>query len=284
MTQIVYLNGSFCAASEAKLSIFDRSIQFADSIYEVIPVYDGRLFRFSKHLKRLESSLSKVIMALPELDWLALFNKLIEANGGGDMQIYLQITRGSILGVRKLEIPSNIEPTVIAYTLNTPYPSLEAQKKGLRVELVEDLRWLRCDIKATALLANVLLNDEAQAKGADTAIFVRDGFLIEGSASNLFLVDKKGRILTSPLNNFCLSGVTRLVVIELINSLSWTLCEEKIPKEAIFDAQEVWITSTTKEIFPVTQVNEIIIGNGKAGSYWSTINEKYKQLIKNTYD
>ncbi|MBA2656533.1 MAG: aminotransferase class IV [Tatlockia sp.] len=284
MAQIVYLNGNFCNASEAKLSVFDRGIQFADSIYEVIPVYKGTPFRLSRHLKRLETNLFKLKINLPTKDWLLIFKELIEKNGGGDMQIYLQITRGCIQGQRQLEIPKIIEPTIIAYTLNLPYPEPELQNQGWYVELVEDLRWLRCDIKTTAMLANILSNDEAAAKGANTAIYVRSGFLTEGSASNLFLVDKNGTILTPPLDNLCLPGVTRQVLIELIKSLSWSLCEEKIPKEAIFSAQEVWITSSTKEIYPVTRVNDKVIGNGKAGNYWRQINEKYQELILNSYD
>jgi D-alanine transaminase len=279
MAQIVYLNGDYCDAAEAKVSIFDRGLLFADSIYEITPVYNSRLFYLDKHLQRLESSLEKAKIAKPALDWPAIFNNLIERNGGGDMQIYLQITRGNS-GFRQLEIPLEIEPTVIAYTLNTPYPTLPAQKQGLHVELVDDIRWLRCDIKSTAMLANVLVNDEAVSKGAATAILTRDGFLSEGSASNIFLVDKNGTISTPPLNNLCLPGVTRQLTIDLINTLSWTLKEEIIPTEAIFKAQEVWITSTTKEIFPVTKVNNVVIDSGKAGNYWSQINDKFQQLKK----
>ncbi|MBA3537810.1 MAG: aminotransferase class IV, partial [Tatlockia sp.] len=157
------------------------------------------------------------------------------------------------------------------------------QNKGFHVELVDDIRWLRCDIKSTAMLANVLMNDEAVSKGAATAILTRDGFISEGSASNIFLVDKKGTVSTPPLTNLCLPGVTRQLTIELVNSLSWTLKEENIPNESIFNAQEVWITSTTKEIFPVTKVNNVVIGSGKAGNYWNQINDKFQQL-KKSYD
>ncbi|MBA2710453.1 MAG: aminotransferase class IV [Tatlockia sp.] len=278
MTQIVYLNGKYCEANEAKISIFDRGFLFADSIYEIAPVYQGRLFYLDKHLQRLASSLEKARIPAPKLDWASIFNNLIERNGGGDLQIYLQVTRGNS-GGRQLEFPTDIEPTVIAYTLHLPYPTIDVQKKGMYVELVNDIRWLRCDIKSTAMIANVLMNDDAVTKGAATAVLVRDGLLIEGSASNLFLVDKNGTIKTPPLNNLCLPGVTRQVTIELIRDLAWPLEEKEIPAESIFDAEEVWITSTTKEVFPVTKVNEVIIGNGNSGKYWCQINEKF-QLLK----
>lgn len=279
MTQIVYLNGHYCDAAKATISVFDRGLLFADSIYEITPVYNGRLFSLDKHLQRLESSLRKAKIPNPGLDWSTIFNSLVERNGGGDMQIYLQITRGNS-GGRQLEISSEMKPTVIAYTLNVPYPSPADQKNGLQIELVDDIRWLRCDIKSTAMLANVLMNHEATSKGAGTAVLVRDGFLTEGSASNIFLVSKEGNIETPPLNNLCLPGVTRQLAIELINNLSWTLEEKMIPSQAIFNAQEVWITSTTKEIFPVTKVNGITIGSGEPGTYWRQINEQFQQLKK----
>ncbi len=278
MAQIVYLNGIYCDAAEAKISIFDRGMLFADSIYEITPVYKNHPFHLEKHLQRLESSLKKAKFSLPKIDWSSLFDQLIERNGGGDMQIYLQVTRGNT-GSRQLEIPPNIEPTVIAYTLHIPYPTVEKQKKGLYVELINDIRWQRCDIKSTSMLANVLMNDEAISKGASTAVLVRDGFLAEGSASNIFLVGKDGGIKTPPLNHYCLPGVTRQIAIELINDLSWPLEEREIPAESIFDAQEVWITSTTKEIFPVTKVNDVVIGNGSAGKFWTQINDRF-QLLK----
>lgn len=278
MSQIVYLNGNYYPASEAKISIFDRGLTFADSIYEIIPVYKGRLFAVEKHLKRLETSLAGAKILQPTHDWIAIFEQLIDRNGQGDMQIYLQITRGN-QGIRQHDIPLFIEPTIIAYTLHTSYPSLKAKESGLSAKLIEDIRWLHCDIKTTALIANVLLNDEALTAGADTAILSRDGFLTEGSASNVFLVDDKGTIFTPPLSHLCLPGVTRQITIELIRSLSWSLREENIPCEAIFKAEELWITSTTKEIYPVTQVDSALIGKGRGGVYWREINAKYQEII-----
>lgn len=283
MSGIVYINGDYCEAKEAKISVFDRGFLFADAVYEVIPVYKGRPFFVERHLQRLESSLTKTRIHKPQIHWHTLFNELIKQNGGGDLQIYLQITRGN-QGTRKHDIPDGITPTVVAYTLHTPYPTLEVKQRGLRADLIEDIRWLHCDIKATSLLANILLNDDAVSNGANTALLSRDGYLTEGSASNLFLVDAQGVIYTPPLDNLCLPGITRQITIELINALSWPLREEKIPSQSLFDAQEVWVTSTTKEICPVTCVNNSVIGKGSGGIYWRQINERFQQLIKNNHD
>lgn len=283
MTGIVYINGDYCKAKEAKISVFDRGFLFGDAVYEVLPVYNGRTFFASNHLQRLESSLAHARIKIPQINWSAIFNELIKQNGSGDLQIYVQVTRGN-QGIRKHDIPSELKPTIIAFTLHNPYPSFEAKQRGLHAMLVEDIRWLRCNIKTTSLLANILTNDDAVSVGANTAILSREGFLTEGSASNVFLVDAQGTIRTPLLDNLCLPGITRHITIELIKSLSLSLREEKIPSEAIFNAQEVWITSTAKEIYPVTRINDSMIGQGCGGMYWKQLNEKYQQLIKNTHD
>ncbi|CEK10681.1 D-amino acid aminotransferase [Legionella hackeliae] len=282
MSGIVYLNGKYVEACDAKISVFDRGFLFGDAVYEVIPVYNDRPFFVDRHLGRLKTSLSHSRIVAPQLDWKEIFHNLIKKNGGGNLQIYLQITRGN-QGVRKHDIPSGIEPTIVAFTLHTPYASLETKRKGLNANLVEDIRWSRCDIKTTSLLANILLNDDAVSKGANTAILSREGLLTEGSASNVFLVDN-GVVYTPPLNNLCLPGITRQIAIELIQSLSWTFREENIPAKALYKAEEVWITSTTKEIYPVTRIDDSPVGDGTAGRYWEQINAKYQQLIVNNYD
>ncbi|STX38440.1 D-amino acid aminotransferase [Legionella feeleii] len=283
MTGIVYLNGDYCKTEDAKISVFDRGFLFGDAVYEVIPVYNGHTFFVNSHLQRLESSLTQARIKMPDIDWRSIFHELIKQNGSGDLQVYLQVTRGN-QGLRKHDIPEGLNPTVIAFTLHTPYPSFEAKKRGLHAMLVEDIRWSRCNIKTTSLLANILTNDDAVSVGANTAILSREGFLTEGSASNIFLVDTQGTIRTPVLDNLCLPGITRQITIDLIKSLSLPLQEEKIPIESIFNAQEVWITSTTKEIYPVTRINDCIIGKGYGGMYWQQMNEHYQQLIKNTHE
>ena len=283
MNNIVYLNGNYTEANNATISIFDRGVLFGDSIYEVIPVYNGIPCFVDRHLQRLNSNLEKIKIQKPKLDWLAIIKELIHLNGEGDMQIYLQVTRGN-QGVRKHDIPQDIYPFAFAFTMHTPYSSDEDKRRGLRASIVEDIRWLRCDIKATTLLGNVLLNDLAVSAGDQTALLVRDGFLTEGTVSNVFLVDDKGTIKTPPLSNYCLPGVTRQLVIELIKELNLPFSEEPIPEADIVSAKEVMITSTTKEIYPVTQVNQHKIGNGVGGACWEQLNTNFHKLVESCYD
>lgn len=279
MDRIAYINGNFIAESTATISIFDRGFLFGDSVYEVLPVYDGHPYFVERHIARLERSLTSAKIMMPALDWSFLFKELITLNGGGDLQIYLQISRGN-QHVRKHEITAGITPTVVAFTLHTPYPTLAAKQQGLHANLVDDIRWLRCDIKTTAMLANVLLHDEAVSNGADTALLIREGYLTEGSTSNVFIVDARGIVRTPPQNNLSLPGITREITIELIQKLGWPFAEEEISQASLINAQEIWITSTTKEIYPITQINSKKIGAGFAGPYWQQINEQYQQLIK----
>ena len=283
MSNIVYLNGKYSNAEDATISVFDRGVLFADSIYEVIPVYSGRPFFVSRHLERLQSNLQKIQIDIAETDWLSIFNELINRNGGGNLQVYLQITRGNE-GVRKHDIPKGIKPTVFAFTLHAPYPTDADKRQGLQASIIEDFRWLRCDIKSNAMLANIMLNDTAVSTGAQTALLSRDGFLTEGSSSNIFIVDANGVIKTPPLNNFCLPGITRQVTIELIKALNLPFREELIPITDIFNAQELMITSTTKEIYPVTRVNGHQIGTGCGGPYWEQLNTRYHQLVEQSHD
>ena len=168
---------------------------------------------------------------------------------------------------------------MFAFVLNNPFPSREEKEKGLKAKLIEDIRWLRCDIKTTSLLGNILLNDDAVTSGYQTTILSRNGVITEGSTANVFVVTPDGTIKTPPLNQLCLPGVTRYITLELINQLNWSVAESEFSENELFGAQEVWITSTTKEIFPVTQINDKIIGKGVGGVYWQKIEPLYQNLI-----
>ncbi|STX29089.1 D-alanine transaminase [Legionella beliardensis] len=279
MSTVVFLNGDYCPANDAKISIFDRGILFGDSIYEVIPVYKSKPFFLDLHLDRLESNLKKLKINKPSYDWVATLDQLIQLNGGGNLQLYVQITRGNP-GIRKHDIPYDIKPTCFAFTLHNPFPTIENKHQGLHAKLVEDLRWLRCDIKTTSLLGNILLHEEALSAGADVALLTRHGFLTEGSATNFFIVDKQGVIKTPPLSNLCLPGITRHITIELIRQLKLPFIEEPISVQSLFNAKEVWITSTTKEIFPIASIDGIPVGRNDGSSYWEQLNHAYQLLIK----
>lgn len=273
-----YVNGEFCSLSDARISIFDRGFLFGDAVYEVLPVYNGQPYFLDRHLARLNLNLEQVKIKPPECDWNALIQRLITENNGGNLQVYLHITRGN-QGVRKHDIPSSLKPSVIAFTIHNSYPTQAEKEKGLSALIVEDYRWMRCNIKATSLLANILLNDEAVSSGYDTAILTRDGVITEGSSSNVFMVDKNDIIKTPPLTNYCLPGITRQLAIELINESKLQFSEEAFTTAELFAAKEIWITSTTKEIFPVTRLDDIKINKGVPGEYWNTINQSYLQLV-----
>ncbi|MDP3268607.1 MAG: aminotransferase class IV [Legionella sp.] len=273
-----FVNGQYYALADAKISIFDRGMLFGDAVYEVLPVYDGCPFFVEKHLARLYSNLEKIKITAPNIHWNELITRLISDNGSGDLQIYIQITRGD-QGFRKHDIPSSLVPSVIAFTIHNTYPTLHEKEQGLSAKLIEDSRWKFCDIKTTSLLANILLHDDAVSSGFQTALLVRDGLITEGSTSNVFVVNKAGQIETPSLNHTCLPGITRQVALDLISELNWPILEKDISIKELFDAQEVWITSTTKEIFPVTRIDDILINNGQAGNYWRAIEQSYRRLI-----
>ncbi|KTD50896.1 D-amino acid aminotransferase [Legionella quateirensis] len=275
---IAYVNGEYCNLTDAKISIFDRGFLFGDAVYEVLPVYHGQPYFVERHIDRLNSNLQKIKIETPDMDWNKLIHKLISENNGGDLQIYIQVTRGN-QGARKHDIPSQIKPSVIAFTLHTSYPTQQEKERGLNAKLIEDIRWDRCDIKTTSLLANILLNDEAVSSGFHTSILVRDGLVTEGSTSNVFIVTHDNVIKTPKLTHFCLPGVTRQVAIELINQLNLNFIEDNIESSELFNAKELWISSTTKEIFPITRLNDSLINQGHVGDYWRIINESYQRLI-----
>lgn len=276
---IAFVNGEYLDTTEAKISIFDRGFLFGDAVYEVLPVYDGQPFFVKRHLKRLYSNLEKTKINIPHYDWHELIQRLIVENNGGDLQIYIHVTRGN-QGYRKHDIPDTISPSVIAFTIHNRFPSEADKEKGVKAKLVDDIRWARCDIKTTSLIANILLNDEAVSSGFQTSILARNGIITEGGAANVFIVTQEGKVKTPPLNNYCLPGITRQITIELISDLNWTFGEEEITTEELFKAKEVWVTSTTKEIMPVTMVNDCLINEGKTGQYWRAINNSYSQLLR----
>lgn len=275
---IAFVNGKYCCHSEAKISIFDRGFLFGDSVYEVLPVYHGQPYFVDQHLDRLFSNMKKINMTIPNYDWHGLIHRLISENNGGNLQVYIQVTRGN-QGMRKHDIPTYITPSVIAFTMHNSFPTLEDKEQGMSAKLVEDFRWMRCDIKTTSLIANILLNDEAVSAGFHTAILARNGLITEGSSTNVFIVTQDDVIKTPPMNNFCLPGITRQVVIEIIKKLDLKFREIEISISELFSAREVWVTSTTKEVFPITKINDSLINGGKVGEYWRIINDFYQQLV-----
>ncbi|MEJ2576270.1 MAG: D-amino acid aminotransferase [Gammaproteobacteria bacterium] len=278
-----YLNGRFVPQAEAHVPITDRGLLFGDSVYEVIPAYGGRLFRASQHIARLDRSLAAIRMTNPldHSEWFAVLEELVRQLDGADQYVYVQVTRGAYAG-RSHVIPAEVSPNVFAFASLLPQPDPRVAAGGVSAVTLDDIRWMRCDIKATTLLANVLGHSQARDEGADEAIFVRDGKVIEGTASNLFIVNS-GLLITPPNSQWLLPGVTRDLVLELAQQAGLPYAEASISMLDLDFAEEVWLTSSTREVMPVTQLNGRAVGGGRPGPYWQQMRELYgacKEMLR----
>ncbi len=282
MTQ-VYLNGEFLPLEEAKVSVLDRGFLFGDGVYEVIPAYGGRLFRLEQHLDRLDQSLQGIRLAVSKShdDWREILQRLLPTGEMGDQAVYLQITRG-VAPKRDHSFPVVATPTIFAMAFPVISPEPGQAELGVAAITLPDTRWLRCNIKAITLLANVLLRQQAVDEGAAEAILIRDGVAHEGTASNLFVVED-GVITTPPDGPELLPGITRDLVVELAGLHDLPLIQAPIEESRLFGADELWITSSTKEIVPVISLNERPVGEGVAGPVWRrvwSLFQAYKQQIR----
>ncbi len=267
----VLLNGELLPLEEARISPLDRGFLYGDAVYEVIPCYGGRIFELPAHFDRLERSLRETGIATT-LDrglWRDGLASLVERNGGGDLGIYIQITRGQHKG-RDHRFPAGIQPTSFAMCMPLTVP---AETGGTAIT-GEDIRWHRNDIKATSLLANVLLRQQAHEAGAAEMILLRNGRAIEGSASNLFVVSD-GTVLTPPLGKEILPGITRQVILRLLEELEIPHAETHIPLQQLRAADEIWLVSSLREIMPVVRLDETPVGRGehagKPGPVWQRV-------------
>lgn len=273
----VYLNGEYLPLSEAKISVLDRGFLFGDGVYEVIPSYSGQLFRLHDHLERLNDSLGRIRLNLTyNLEkWLEILNPLLDKSK--DQYIYLQITRG-VAPKRDHAFPKDPRPTVFAMCSDLqPFAGVET---GVKALTMEDSRWELCNVKATTLLANILLRQAAIEKGAAEAILHKNGYITEGAASNLFAVIND--VLVTPKNTSeILPGITRKVILELAGKNNIQTQEETISIQALKTASEIWVTSSTREIVPVIMLDSEAVGDGKPGIIWHEMNQlfqKYKRL------
>lgn len=277
---IAYLNDEYLPLEQARVSVLDRGFLFADGVYEVVPVYGGRLFRLAEHLSRLDNSLAGIRLANPltHSQWHAVLRRLVEMNGGGEQSVYLQITRG-IGPVREHLFPVNCPQTVFAMSTPLKPPKPELLDKGARVITLDDIRWQYCHLKTVALLPNVLMHQIARDRQADEAILVRDGCATECTASNFFIV-VDGVIVTPPKSEHLLPGITRDLVLELAGRHGVAYVERDIREQELAGAEEIWITSSGKEIVPVSFLNDKPVGEGRPGMLWRSMHEHY-QAYKN---
>ena len=276
--QIVYLNGSSLLMMESQISTQDRGFLFGDGVYEVIPVYQRKLFRFDAHIQRLKNSLQATSITNPfnDSEWLEMLENLVAKHDWQDQYIYLQVTRG--VQMQRDHLPADcLTPTIYAYT-NPLKPVVDnIIQNGIKVVSLDDIRWLRCDIKATTLLPNVMMKLAAKSQGADDAILItREGNISEGTASNTFIV-KDGNLITPPNSNEILPGITRMVIESIAAEHNIPMIEKNITLDDLNSADEIWLSSSTKEALPVTQLNGQAVGSGKPGALWLQMREHYQQ-------
>jgi D-alanine transaminase len=259
---LAYLNGEFLPLAEARVSPMDRGFLFGDGIYEVIPVYSRRPFRLDEHLARLQRSLDaiRLINPLTPDAWRALVGRLIAAAEWADQSVYLQVTRGP-MEVRNHAFPATVTPTVFGLVEALVTPAAELCEKGVAAVSAPDIRWLRCNIKSTSLLANCLLRQIAVDAGCTETLLLRDGILSEGSASNIFVV-RNGVLLAPQKNHLMLAGITYDVVLELAAVHGLPTEVRDITDAEVRAADELWLTSSTKEVLAIVELDGQKVGAG----------------------
>jgi D-alanine transaminase len=280
----VYLNGVFLPPERATVSVMDRGFLFGDGVYEVIPSYGGHFLGLAPHLARLESSLAAVAIPSPLslTEWGAVLRRLIGAPPAADQYVYLQITRGAP-DERDHLCPPRIAPTVFAMARPIKPRRPEVAIEGVACVTRSDIRWRRCEIKAVSLLAAVMMRREAEDAGALETIMIRDGEVTEGSSTNVFLV-RDGELITPPKGQLILSGITRELVIDLARGLGIRVSERPIPAAALGSADEIWLTSSTREALPVTRLDDGSVGTGRPGPLWQRLDAAYQTLKTRTRD
>jgi D-alanine transaminase len=273
---LVWLDGKLLPLAEARISPLDRGFLFGDGAYEVLPVYGGRAYRFDAHMERLDRSLGGIRMA-PPLDragWLVAFGKLVHGNGGGDLLLYVQVTRG--VEPERNHVPqAGIRPTLFASVQKLPLVPDSAIENGIPAVTADDIRWSRCDIKSTSLLGNVLLRWLAADAGAAETLLRRDGFMTEGSASSAHLV-RDGRIVTPPQTNAILPGTTRGVILELAAREGIASERRPVAEAELRSADELLIASAGGGIRAVTTLDGKPVGNGVPGPVYRKVYAAFK--------
>ena len=279
---IVYFNGQYTAKEDVRVSPDDRGFTFGDGAYEVIRAYGGRLFRGEDHVGRLARSLGELRIEAPVLRGpggiAQVAAELIERNGlaGGDAAVYVQVTRG--VAPRKHAFPPPGTPPTVYLAASPFQPAPDAWQNGVGVILVPDIRWARCDIKAVALLPSVLASQQAAERGAEEAVFVRDGLITEGAHTNVCAV-LDGVLVTHPATNLILDGITRRVVLGLCAGLGIPTGEEPIPADDLLAAAEVMILGTTTEIKPVVRVDGRQVADGRPGPVTRRLQAAFRALV-----
>jgi D-alanine transaminase len=278
---MIYLNGKFMPIEEACVPVLDRGFIFGDGVYEVIPAYSLKPFRLINHLLRLQHSLDGIHLKNPHdnTQWCDLLDKIIANNEGQDQYLYLQVTRG--VAKRDHAFPKNVTPTVFIMSSPLLPPPQDSLATGVAAVTAIDNRWMHCDIKATSLLPNVLLRQMAVDVDAAETILLRDGYLTEGSASNIFVV-KNNVLLAPPKSHLMLPGITYDVVLELAKTNGISHEVKEVSESELRTAEEILLTSSTKEIMAVTRLDEKPVGDGKPGTTFTRLQQLYQHYKATT--
>lgn len=260
-----YLNGQYLPLAEARISPLDRGFLFGDGAYEVIPVYSRRPFRIDEHLRRLQHTLDGIRLANPHsvAEWHERIGRVVAAAQSEDQSVYIQVTRGAD-SKRDHAFPQDVPPTVFIFSAPLVTTADAVREAGIAAVTALDNRWLRCDLKTVALLANVLLRQQAIDAGCVETLMLREGYLTEGAASNIFVV-KNGVLLAPPKDHRMLPGITYDIVLELAVRHGMPHAVREIAEAELRVADEIWMTSSTKEVLPITTLDGRPVGQGRPG-------------------
>ena len=280
MTRTIYVNGQYVAESQAKLSIFDRGFLFADGIYEVSAVIDGRLIDNDLHLGRLERSLGEIDIPMPmtTAEIVEVQTQLMVRNGLREGVVYLQVTRGA--AERDFGFPDDLKPTFVAFTQEKILRNAPSVLNGVAVDIVPDIRWGRRDIKSVMLLAQVLAKRSAKRRGFNEAWLIEDGYVTEGASSTAFILDKNNVLITRPNSQSVLPGCTRLAILKIAEEQGLGIEERLFTVEEAFEAREAFLTSASSLVTPVIRIADRTIGNGKPGPVTTRLQTIYLDLAR----
>jgi D-alanine transaminase len=275
---VCYLNGQWQDLDSARISPMDRGFLFGDGVYEVIPAYSGQLFRLEEHLRRLGNSLKAIGLPNPmsPSEWAKVVREAVSRNPWPDQSVYLQVTRGAA-PVRNHAYPKEVTPTVFLMCEPLVVPDAAVREQGVAAVSAADFRWLRCDLKSVSLLANCMLKQVAAEHGCAETVLFRDGFLSEGAASSIFVVID-GTVLVPPKSHLMLPGITYDVVLELAQAGGMPYRVREVLEDEVRAADELWMTSSTKEVLPITRLDERPVGKGKPGPLAGQMYEWYQEF------
>jgi len=274
---MVYLNGDFIAKNKACISVMDRGFLFGDGVYEVIPVYNKKIFRLKPHLDRLQKSLDSVGITNPYSydKYKEIISTLIEENSNLNQSIYLQITRG--VDDKRAHKFNKLIPSIYIESNPLVPKTKQELEQGFSCISQEDIRWSRCDIKSISLLANIMYSKQASDLGAEEVILHRENAITEGATSNVFII-KNNSLFTHPTGKNILSGITRDLVLESAKKCNISINESTFNLNDAYDADELWISSSTREVMPITKLDNKLINNGVIGDAWRCVYNSYQDL------